>query len=236
MTTILEVIERISFLAAMPAVIGLIAAMAMLLVSRRWQVHVLGMAVLYFFATLLYTRVIRPEVAVIKLLIGSMITLTLYMTGRHISVQQEQLRQIQEEEREEEEEEDEKEEEEEEAVSTASRFSLAPGVPLRALVLVSVLIVAVAGSHRFPLPQIPGDVGLACYLLVLSGILLMGLSENPFRAGLGLLTFLVGFDLFYGPLEPSLVVTGLLGAANFLVTLAVTFLAVTYAAHWEGRA
>lgn len=230
MTTILEVIERISFLAAMPAVIGLIAAMAMLLVSRRWQVHVLGMAVLYFFATLLYTRVIRPEVAVIKLLIGSMITLTLYMTGRHISVQQEQLRQIQEEE-----EEVEEEEEGEETPSTSPRFSLAPGVPLRALVLVSALIVAVAGSRRFPLPQIPGDVGLACYLLVLSGILLMGLSENPFRAGLGLLTFLVGFDLFYGPLEPSLVVTGLLGAANFLVTLAVTFLAVTYAAHWEGR-
>lgn len=231
MTTILEAIERISFLAAMPAVIGLIVAMAMLLVSRRWQIQVLGMAILYFFATLLYTRVIRPEVAVIKLLIGSMITLTLYMTGRHISLQEEErVRQKQEEEPEEEEEEGEK------PTPPSTRFSLPPGVPLRALVLVSILVVALAGSQRYPLPQIPDDVGLACYLLVLSGVFLMGLSEDPFRAGLGLLTFLVGFDLFYGPLEPSLVVTGLLGAANFLVTLAVTFLAVTYAAQWEGGA
>ena len=57
----------------------------------------------------------------------------------------------------------------------------------------------------------------------------MGLSEDPFRAGLCLLTFLSGFDLFFGALEPSLVVAGLIGSASFLIARAVTFLAVSHA-------
>ncbi len=223
MTTVLEVIQRISFLAALPAIAGLLVALALLLVGQRWQIHALGMAILYFFAALLYTRVIRPEVAVIKLLIGWMIALTLYMTGRHLSAQQREQAERSE------------QPEDETSAPVRPRFSLAAGAPLRGLVLIAVFIVACAGSRRFPLPQVPDDVGLACYLLGIGGMFLMGLSEDPFRAGLGLLTFLVGFDLFFGTLEPSLVVAGLLGAASFLIALAVTFLAVTHAAQWEGE-
>ncbi|MGD1996368.1 MAG: hypothetical protein PVH62_06310 [Anaerolineae bacterium] len=215
MTTILEIIERLSFLAAMPAVAGLFIALALLLVMERWQMHALGMAILYFFAALLHTRVIHPEVAAIKLLIGWMIALTLYLTGRRLSEQQEAG-------------------EEESSEPTRPPFSMAAGTPLRALILIAVFVIAQASSIRFPLPEVPADVGLACYLLGTGGLFLMGLSEDPFRAGLGLLTFLAGFDLLFGVLEPSLVVAGLLGAAGFLIALGVTFLAVTHAAQ-EGN-
>ena len=107
---------------------------------------------------------------------------------------------------------------------------------LRACLLVIILVVAQAGARRFPLPQIPDDVGFACYMLGIGGLFLTGLSEDPFRAGLGLLTFLSGFDLFFGALEPSLVVAGLLGSASFLIALAVTFLAVAHAAQWRKSA
>jgi len=218
MATVLEIINRISFLAAMPSVVGLLAALALLLVARRWQMHSLGMAALYFFAALLHTRVIRPEVALVKLIIGWMIALALYMTGRHLSGLQEGPGG------------------EGEAVEgERPRFSLAAGAPLRILVLVAVFIIAQGISRRFSLPQVPGDVGLACYLLGTGGLFLMGLSEDPFRAGLGVLTFLAGFDLLFGALEPSLVVAGLIGVADFLVALAVTFLAVTHAGQWEGE-
>ena len=66
----------------------------------------------------------------------------------------------------------------------------------------------------------------------IGGIFLTGLSEDPFQAGLGLLAFLTGFDLLFSALVTSLVVIGLVGAASFLITLAVTFLAVTHAAQW----
>jgi hypothetical protein len=46
------------------------------------------------------------------------------------------------------------------------------------------------------------------------------------QVGIGLLTFLSGFDLFYVALEPSLAVAGLMGAVNLLVALAVAYLRV----------
>ena len=66
MDSLLEFIDRVSFLAAMPAVVGLFVALGMLLLTQRWQVHVLGMAILYLFVGLLHIQVIRPEVALVK--------------------------------------------------------------------------------------------------------------------------------------------------------------------------
>jgi hypothetical protein len=215
MTTILEIIDRISFLAALPSVVGLLVALFLLMVGQRWQIHALGMALLYFFAALLYTRVTRPEIAVVKLLIGWMIALTLYLTGGNLSARRQELQ---------------KSTGESDETPPAGRFAVAAGAPFRGLVLIA--IAALASARRFPLPQVPNDVGMACYLLGIGGVFLTGLSEDPFQAGLGLLAFLTGFDLLFSALVTSLVVIGLVGAASFLITLAVTFLAVTHAAQW----
>lgn len=212
MGTVLDIIQRVSFLAAMPAVAGIGVALGLLLILRRWQMHALGMALLYFFVALLHTRVIRPEVAVVKLLIGWMITMALYLTGQYLS------------------------ERERERTEGEAGPSVPRDAPFRGLLLVAVYTLAVGGSLRYPLPQVPVDVGMACYLLGVGGLMLMGLSEEPFRAGLGILIFLAGFDLLFGALEPSLVVAGLLGAANFLTALAVTYLAVTHASGREVEA
>ena len=93
--------------------------------------------------------------------------------------------------------------------------------------LLAGLLVSVASytaALRFPLPEVPPDITLACYLLVGLGLLLIGLSEAPMQVGLGLLTFLSGFDLLYVALEPSLAVAGLLGAVSFLIALATAYL------------
>lgn len=219
----MEFIDRVSFLAAMPAVVGLFVALGMLLLTRRWQVHVLGMTVLYFFVALLHTRVIRPEVALVKALMGWLICLTLYLTGRHIDQRWGR-------------EEGREEGKGEKPPPRIRRLpSLAADTPLRTLVLLSAFVIAYAGSAYFPLPQVPGHLGLACYLLGVGGLLMIGMAEDPLRVGLGLLVFLAGFDLLFGALEPSLAVTGLLGASEFLIALAVTFLAVTHAAVEEER-
>ncbi len=213
MDTFLAFIEQYPFLTSMPAIAGLSIALGMLSLSRRWQIHIIGMIILYFFVGLLHTRIIRPEVALVKALIGWLICLALYVTGRYIDQR--------------------RGEEEETASEEPPRRRwvprLAPDTPLQALVLLAILVLAYVSALYLPLPQVPGDVGLACYLLAIGGLLLVGMAEEPLRVGIGLLVFLAGFDLFFGALEPSLVVAGLLGAGNFLLTLAVTFLAVSRA-------
>jgi len=85
-------------------------------------------------------------------------------------------------------------------------------------------VAAYTATLRFPLPEVSTDVTLACYLLAGLGLLLIGMSESPMQVGIGLLTFISGFDLFYVALEPSLAVAGLFGAVSFLIALASAYL------------
>ena len=100
-----------------------------------------------------------------------------------------------------------------------------------------VAVAAYTAALRIPLPVVPADISLACYLLAGLGLLLVGLSETPMQVGMGLLTFLSGFDLFYVALEPSLAVAGLLGALSFVLALVTAFLRVAqFAVSGEGKA
>jgi hypothetical protein len=77
----------------------------------------------------------------------------------------------------------------------------------------------------YPLPEVPRDIGFACYWLALVGLLVMILTAEPLKTGLGLLTFIAGFELFYTGLESSLSLVGFLGIVNLLMALAIAYLA-----------
>ena len=207
MPTLVDLLERVSFLAAMPAVAGVFVTAGILVVSRDWRLNSIAFTVQYFFVVLLLSRLIRLEVAAVKGLIGWLICMVFYLTERRAStleqppaaedamVSQRWRRWI---------------------ISARASFCLLAGI------LISVA--AYAAALRIPLPQVPNDVTLACYMLAGLGLLLVGLSDDPMQVGLGLLTFLSGFEIFYVALEPSLAVAGLLGAVSFLVALAAAYL------------
>ena len=108
------------------------------------------------------------------------------------------------------------------------------GVSARAgfgfLAVVLVALTAYAVASVVPLPELPRSLTAVCYVLMGLGVLLLGLSQDPVRVGLGLLTFLSGFDLFYVALEPSLVVTGLLGSISFVIALGMAYLRTAHVA------
>jgi len=210
-----ELLSRLGALAALPAGVGVMVSATLLVVSRDWRLNVLALAAQYFFVTVLMTRVVRVEMAAVKGLIGWVICLVFYMT-------------------------------EQQARSSGESRSSEDRVPLRGwfaarlegwrhqgisaeaafgfmgVVLVGVSVYAV--SDVLPLPELSTGLTLVCYFLVGLGLLLLGLSQDPLRVGVGLLTVLAGFDLFYVALEPSLVVTGLLGSISFVVALGTAYL------------
>ena len=207
MPTLIDLLERVSFLAAMPAVAGVLVTAGLLVVNRDWRLNVIALTVQYFFVVLLLTRQIRLEVAAVKGLIGWLICMVFYLTERRASVLQQP------------------EEVTEESPSQRwRRWILSARASFYLLAGLLVAVAAYTAALRIPLPQVSADITLACYLLVGLGLLLIGLSEEPMQVGLGLLTFLSGFDLFYVALEPSLAVAGLLGAASFVIALAVAYL------------
>ncbi len=216
-----ELLTRLTSLAAMPAVIGVFITAGLLVVSRDWRLNLIALAVQYFFVALLMTQVIRLEMAAVKALIGWLICLVFYLT-----------------------------EQQAQSLTRASgeTADLAfqdwfgarlegwrrQGISARAgfgfMATVLIAVTAYAAVYAIPLPQVPEESARACYLLSGLGILLLGLSQDPLRVGVGILMFLSGFDLFYVALEPSLVVAGLLGSLSFVTALGMAYLKTIQAA------
>lgn len=215
MPTLAELVARISFLAAMPAVAGILITTGLLVVSRDWRVNVLALILQYFFIVLLLTRQIRLELAAVKGLIGWLICLVFYVTERRVSTLSREAAA----------------QHSSPALATEAvpvqrwrRWAMSARASFSLLAGLLVAVVAYVATLRIPLPEVPTDITLACYLLAGAGLLLIGMSEAPMQVGIGLLTFISGFDLFYVALEPSLVVAGLFGAICFLIALATAYL------------
>jgi hypothetical protein len=208
-------------LATTPAVIGIFVTASLLVVSQDWRLNVIALAAQYFFLALLMTQLVRLELAAVKGLIGWLVCLVVYLTE-----QQAQLLT--------------RDPDGRSSLSVQSWFRArlegwrSKGISARAafrfLAAILVAVTAYAVSFAIPLPQLPQGLTGVCYLLVGLGVLLLGLSQNPVRVGLGLLTFLSGFDLFYIALEPSLVVTGLLGSISFVIALGMAYLRTAHVA------
>jgi hypothetical protein len=204
---VIELLASVSFLASMPAVAGVLVTAGLLVISRNWRITVTALALQYFFVVLLLTRLIYPEVAAVKGLTGWLICMVFYLTERRASaIEQTEVP------------------EKGEPVQRWRRWVLSARASFYLLAGMLVSVVAYTVALRFPLPEVPTDITIACYLLAGLGLLLLGLSQAPMQVGIGLLTFLSGFDLFYVALEPSLAVAGLLGAVSFLIALAAAYL------------
>jgi hypothetical protein len=207
MPTVGDLLARVSFLAAMPAVAGILLTAGLLVVSREWRLNVLALTLQYFFVVLLLTRLIRPEVAAVKGLIGWMICMVFYVTERRAGAGKKTLTGAS-----------------LRASLRARRWMMSARASFSLLAGIMVAVAAWTATLRVPLPNVPQDITLACYLLAGLGLLLVGISDTPMQVGLGSLTFMSGFDLFYVALEPSLAVAALLGALSFVIALVTVYL------------
>jgi hypothetical protein len=144
-------------------------------------------------------------VAVIKVLIGALVCVVLYLTARLVDTRGEESVL----------------EQETQWIQNRADFAFR----LLATLFVGLAVYSLSG--HYPLPEAPSDVGLACYWLASLGLLVLMLTDEPLKAGMGLLTLITGFELFFSVLERSLSVVGFLGIANFLTALAIAYLAAS---------
>jgi hypothetical protein len=74
---------------------------------------------------------------------------------------------------------------------------------IRSALALAVGAVALIFLPRSENANLPGVLALAAYVLVSLGLVTLGYHLQPYKAGLGLLTFLTGFDLLYSALAFS---------------------------------
>jgi hypothetical protein len=71
---------------------------------------------------------------------------------------------------------------------------------------------------------LPGTLAVGAYALVALGLITLGVHLRPYKAGIGLLTFLTGFDLLYSALAFSNTLLIFFAAAHLSTALAISYL------------
>jgi hypothetical protein len=101
------------------------------------------------------------------------------------------------------------------------------------LALLLVFIITQLSTIRLPgVPQDLPHTNTAILILMSLGLVGLAASRDPIPAGMGLFTFLTGFELYYAALDQSVAMLGALAALNFAVALAIAYLAQVRRASW----
>jgi len=206
-----EILVLLPFLSETTAVVGLVGTSALIVLLYDWRLSVLVLLVQYILANVLLIHFIPAEMALFKFIVGAMICTVLFMSIRRA---------------------------EKEAVAPrrtrwkrgvrvwAHHEVFSVGLPFRFLTVLLIGLVAYTLLETIPLEGIPPHLNFAVYWLALMGFLVMILSSRPWKVGLGLLTFLTAFELYYVTMEQGLVVTALLGVFLMTVVLSLAYLII----------
>lgn len=169
--------------------VGLIVATStIILINHDWRMNLGALAAQYVAAFWLETRHLPFVMGSAKLITGWMVVAVLGMTCLGLSRV---------------------EEEKEDVFQSRGQWFR--------VILICILALVAAGSSIQIEAAIPG-IGLqviaGSLILIGAGIVHLGLTSVTLRVILGLLSMLMGFEIIYGAVESSILVTGLLALTN----------------------
>lgn len=216
---IFDWLERLDFLRGYPAAMLVLLTAVIIILSWDWRVSVTALAIQYFAVALLYADILPPQLAIIKLLVGWFVCLILLITARQVhwgGVP------------------DDITPEEEAQFHHIEFVKMGPvrvpkSFPIRTL-LVAVAILIIFWWTQWSVTDLPVFADAADYLTLaintLVGLGLLGLATTtePLKAGMGLLMFLAGFELFYASLEQAAIIFALLAAVNLVIAVVIAYL------------
>lgn len=215
--TLFDWLEMFEAWRGLPAAAIVLGAGVVILVFRDWRLSLFALLVQYLAASLLFVDVLDPRLAVVKMLTGAFICLILYITARQVrwgelpeDVSPEEAVQLR-----------------SERQIRLGPYAMPTSLPFRAfLALLVALFVWIAGQQ--PAYRLPGiaasHLTLGVYALAGMGLLQVSLTTEPLKAGMGLLMFMAGFELFYHALEQSVLMLAALSATNLVLALALSYL------------
>ncbi|GMQ78909.1 MAG: hypothetical protein BMS9Abin02_1456 [Anaerolineae bacterium] len=216
MPNILDFLDFFSFLQGTLGVIVVLTTAATIFVVRDWRLSLISLAIQYLVVGLLFAEVLLPHLAFMKVIVGLFITLILYITARQVNwgslpidVSPEEAVQLK-----------------QERLIRLGPYMLPTDAPFRLFLGLTIALIVFAVSQRalLQLPVVSSDFGSAIIGLVAYGLVGMSLTTEPLKAGLGLLTFMTGFELFYSSLEQSVAMLVMLAVTNLILALAISYL------------
>jgi hypothetical protein len=213
MPTLADILASLPTITTSTAVTGMFITASLMILLREWSQALLALVIQYLLFGWLLTMLIPLPLALIKVLMGAIACVILYWSARRTGelptlpfepvTSDETARRQQ-------------------AIQAAASFPMR--MPFRVVALSLAALATYGLASRYPLPEVPPVVSLACTWLAVAALVLLGLTESPLRTGMGLLTWLMAFEMFYVSWERSLTIAGFLGMATLLVALGAGYL------------
>lgn len=230
MPTLPEILNQLQIISQETALLGLFLTACIVLIGRDWRVLILALLVQYVLVGVVLSRLTRPDIATLKVMIGAFICPILFLSARQVSARFRSITMT-------------IHQADGEVYGTGwrpmvasvtrllvgqgrRRGPAATGLIFRVFAALLMILVAITLSSTFSLPGLSPSVNTAVFWLILAGLATLILTEDPMKVGLGLFTTLTGFELFYTTVERSLLLTGLWGAVNLLIALVIGYLIV----------
>ena len=213
MDALQDLLAALVSLSYLELMLGLLITGAVILILGDWRMNLWALMAQFVLVGVLLARVIPLRVALIKVIIGSMACVILYLTARRVHWGKEMA-----------------ENHRHREPSLAGREAFSMNLWFRLPVALLAAVVSYTLGSRHPFVDQPYGISEACYWLVGVGLLIVVLARDPFKVGLGLLTFQAGFGILLATFEKSLSVAALVGMVNLLIALAVAYLTATQTA------
>ena len=186
---------------------------SILVLVRDWRASIAALVIQYLAMGALLAQSLRVEIVIAKIMTGAFVGLILYLSARQAGWQNrptfsnDGLRALG-------------------GIRFVGGEVFPPGRVFRLLLTLLLLVVAVSLAQSYPINLLSQLQTISIYWLLLVGVSLLILSENPLKVGQGLLTFFMGFELWYTISENSLLMVGLLGAVNLMLAVSVGYLGI----------
>ncbi len=216
MPNILDFLDFFNFLQGTLGTIVVLTTAATIFIARDWRLSLISLAIQYLVVGLLFAEMLLPHLAFMKVIVGLFITVILYITARQvdwgslpIDVSHEEAVQLK-----------------QERLIRLGPYMLPTNTPFRLFLALTIglIVFSIGQSEILQLPVVSSDLTSAVIGLVVFGLIGMSLTTEPLKAGLGLLTFMTGFELFYSSLEQSAAMLVMLAATNLILALAISYL------------
>ena len=182
-----------------------VMALILVVVDDR-SLIVVTLAILYLFVSLLFTNVLAPQIAGIKLIVYIVVWIIIF-----VGIQQKVRRY-------------------DNDSNEMGRLIVRAKTRFRVLAVIAAGLVGwqLVETGKLPFPVVSEPVTLSATQLVCQGLILLAIAREPLKIGIGILVMFSGFGLLYSAVEPALMVVGMLGLVDIAVALVICYLELVW--------
>lgn len=214
MSEFITILTQLHLFSSMIIVVGIVITGSIILIYDADRLLITALVGQYILLGYLVAQIFSMDVGLFKAMIGAMGCLILFFSSRPVSlvvIETQTVRQ---------------------KVSSRLRALFEPsatqtnpdGGSFRFTLAALSFLLALSLAELVALSGLSIEMAFMVCWLKLIGIFTLILTTKPLKAGAGLLTFISGFDLYYGAIQGDLLMVGLWGIMTLFVALAVSYL------------